>query len=256
MNGRIALAAPLLLLAQAAAAQSTLNISGYLDIGVYRDTAGTWNLGSIARSNIAFTGSEDLGGGLAATFALNHRFEPDTGRTEQVGKPFWHGESTVGLEGGLGSIRFGRALTAMNAQDWRFDPWSNFDRVASPAWDLWHYKYPSDPYGNSGLPEYGRLNNGIFYDSPEVDGFSVHLSTAPRQDVPPEHAADPLYQPWGVSLNYSANGIWAMLARERNVRGDSDTFVGLRGDIGDLALMGVWDQSESGPSTATALSWA
>ncbi len=65
MNGRIALAAPLLLLAQAAAAQSTLNISGYLDIGVYRGTAGTWNLDSIARSNIAFTGSEDLGDGLA-----------------------------------------------------------------------------------------------------------------------------------------------------------------------------------------------
>ena len=79
--------------ADGAKAQSQLSISGLVDIGVYRDTAGTWNVGPIQRSNITFAGVEDLGGGLAATFTLNHRFETDTGQTEKVGKPFFHGES-------------------------------------------------------------------------------------------------------------------------------------------------------------------
>ena len=178
------LAAPVLFLAAGGAmAQSSLSISGLIDIGVYRDTNKVWQLGPIQRSNIAFGGTEDLGGGLAATFALSMRFEPDTGQLEQVGKPYFHGESTVGLKGWAGSIRLGRALDAMYSQDWKFDAWGNFDRIASPAWDIWHYNYPSDPRGNANdTPEYGRLNNAVFYDSPSFGGFTVHLSPAATEE--------------------------------------------------------------------------
>jgi predicted porin len=239
--------------ADGAKAQSQLSISGLVDIGVYRDTAGTWNVGPIQRSNITFAGVEDLGGGLAATFALNHRFEPDTGETEKVGKPFFHGESTVGLKGGFGAIRLGRALDAMYSQDWQFDAWGNYDRIASPAWDIWHYNFPSDPHGNAGgTPEFGRLNNGVFYDSPNFSGFTVHLSTAANEDVRglPGGGNDELEQPWGVSLNYNASNWAAMLARERNSAGNTDTFVGLRGSLGDFTLFGAWDRSEAFESVA------
>ena len=36
-----------------------------------------------------------------------------------------------------------------------------------------------------------------------------------------------------------------MLARERNSRGDTDTFVGLKGSLGDFTLFGAWDRSET-----------
>ncbi|HSV59880.1 MAG TPA: porin [Variovorax sp.] len=173
MQLRTALAAPLLCAAAGAAtAQSQLSISGLIDIGLYRDTNRVWQLGPIQRSNIAFGGVEDLGGGLAATFMLNQRFETDTGQLEQVGKPFFHAEPTVGLKGTFGSIRLGRALDAMYSQDWQFDAWGNYDRIASPAWDIWHYNYPSDPMADSGSPDLGRLNNGVFYDSPSFHGLN------------------------------------------------------------------------------------
>jgi predicted porin len=247
MHLRAALATPLLCAAAGGAmAQSQLSISGLIDIGLYRDTQRVWQLGPIQRSNIAFGGVEDLGGGLAATFMLNQRFETDTGQLEQVGKPFFHAEATVGLKGSLGSIRLGRALDAMYSQDWQFDAWGNYDRIASPAWDMWHYNYPSDPTANAGnTPDYGRLNNGVFYDSPSLHGFTLHLSTAATEDVRGLGGVDATEQPWGVSLNYSGGHWGAMLASERNSRGDTDTFVGLRGSLGDLTLFGAWDRSET-----------
>lgn len=242
--------------AAGAMAQSSLQIGGLIDIGLYRDTNKTWQLGPIQRSNLAFTGQEDLGGGLAATFALNMRFETDTGQLEQTNKPFFHGESTVGLKGALGSIRLGRALDAMYSQDWQFDAWGNYDRIASPAWDIWHYNYPSDPRGNAGTPEYGRLNNGVFYDSPTLAGFSIHLSTAANEDVrglpPGSPGTDPgdLRQPWGASITYGGEYLGAMLAREQNSLGNTDTFVGLRGSLGDFTAFGAWDRSEAFGSVA------
>ncbi len=259
MHRRLAWVPPVLLFAAGGAmAQSSLSISGLIDIGVYRDTQREWQLGSIQRSNITFAGVEDLGGGLAATFTLNHRFEPDTGETEKVGKPFFHGESTVGLKGAYGSIRLGPALDAMYSQDWQFDAWGNYDRIASPAWDIWHFNYPSDPTGNAGgTPEYGRLNNGVFYDSPDLHGFTVHLSTAANEDVrglpPGATSIDSKVQPWGVSLNYNASNWAAMLARERNSAGNTDTFVGLRGSLGDFTLFGAWDRSEAFGSVAKVM---
>lgn len=230
--------------ASGAQAQSSVKISGYLDIGIYRDTAKTWQVGSIQRSNIQFSGVEDLGGGLAATFNLSHRFNPDTGANESATKPFFHGESTVGLKGAFGSVQVGRRLDAMYANDWEFDPWYNFDRVASPAWDLWHYNFPSDPTGNSGTAEYGRLNNGIFYDSPSFGGFSAHLSGSP------ETAPGSTNKPYTAALRYSGGMFAAMVAHGKNSAGNTDTFAGLKATISNASLMGAYDVSRAGPSKA------
>jgi predicted porin len=228
-------------------AQSNVNVSGHIDVGVYRDTSSNWRVGSIQRSNIAFSGSEDLGGGMSATFKLSHRFAPDTGAAEGTpGKPFWHGESTLGLKGNFGQLRVGRALDAMYSNDWAFDPWYYFDSVASPAWDLWHYNFPSDPVANGGSADYGRMNNGVYYDSPTFNGISVHISTSPQKR---EGDAN---RPFGVSLNYSKGSVAAMLAHEKNSAGNTDTFLGLKGSVAGVTLMGAYDVSKAGASTAKA----
>lgn len=223
-----------------------LTLSGAVDTGIYRDSNRTWQVGPIQRSFLRLDGVEDLGGGVAATFALSHRFDSGDGRLESSTKPFWYGESTVGLKGPFGAVQVGRRLDALYSLDWEFDPWANYDRVASPAWDLWHTLYPSDPQGNSGSPEYGRLDNGVFYDSPSVGGFSLHLSGSAERRPGDERRAR------GAAVRYAGGPFSAVLARQQNARGDTVSFGGLKTVIGDLSLMGVLDVSRSDASTARA----
>lgn len=219
-----------------AAAQSSVSISGSLDIGVFRDTAGVKNVGTIQRSHLQFAGSEDLGDGLAATFRLRHRLDVDTGNPEGVGsKPFWHGESTVGLRGAFGAVRLGRATDATQSHDWAFDPWENYNRIASPAWDLWHWNYSADPAGGGS----GRVANAVFYDSPKVADFSFHFSGSP------ESPAGAVAKTRAAALLFN-NGTWrALLSGGKNSAGATEFSGGLRVNFGDVSLMGLYNQSET-----------
>lgn len=219
-----------------AAAQSNVTISGSLDVGVFRDAAGMKNVGTIQRSHLQFAGTEDLGSGLAATFRLRHRLDLDTGTTEGNGsKPFWHGESTVGLKGGFGALRLGRALDAIQSQDWAFDPWENYDRLASPAWDLWHWNYSADPAGGGS----GRVANAVFYDSPKVADFSVHISASP------ESPAGAVTKTRAAALLYNNGTLRALLGSGKNSAGATETSLGLRGNFGSVGVMGLYNLSES-----------
>lgn len=236
----IALALPALGLG-AAQAEGNFKISGLIDLGVYRGFDKTSNIGTIRRSNIAFTGNEDLGGGLVATFNLSHRLEADTGSTEGAGsKPFWHGESTVGLKGRYGHLRLGRALDVVYANDWAFDPWYNFDRIASPAWNNWHWNYATDRTANNGSAEYGRLSNGVFYDSPAISGFSLHYSGAFEHS---SGAGAGQGNNNGLALKYGQGPVAALLAVSKNSSGDTVQFVGGKYSSGDWELMGAYDRS-------------
>ena len=223
-------------------AQSNVSLSGFLDVGVFRGFDKVKNVGTIQRSNLAFSGSEDLGDGLAATFKLSTRFDLDTGATEGAGaKPFWQGESTVGLKGAFGAVRFGRALDVVSANDWAYDPWYNFNRVASPAWQFWHYNYASDRTSNNGSAEYGRLANGVFYDSPSFGGFAAHLSGAfENSNTAPGSGTG---NNFGASLNYDQGPVSAMLAHSKNSSGDKVTFVGGKYTVGSFQVMGAYDTS-------------
>jgi len=235
-----------------AAAQSKVEIGGLLDGGIYRGFDGTARLGTIQRSNLAIAGREDLGGGLQATFRLSARFDVDTGLMEDQGsKPFWHDESTVGLQGRFGHLRLGRALSAMWSQDWKFDPWANFNRIASPAWYQWHALTPTDRYSNNGAAEYGRMANGIFYDSPSVAGFALHLSATPERSQAP---GSPRREGRGysASLNYDSESLSGMLAFERNGSGDKDTFAAAKYRFGAAALMAAWDYTQVAESALSA----
>ena len=222
-------------------AQSNVTVSGFLDVGAYRDFDKVKRLGTIQRSSLTFAGVEDLGGGLAATFNLQTRFEMGTGALEDAGyKPFFEGESTVGLKGGFGALRLGRALDVISAADYTYDPWGNFNRIASPAWNNWHWNYASDRTSNNGTPEYGRVANGLFYDSPKFGGFSVHLSGAfEEQPFPGAGTGNNI----GASLNYGQGPVSLMLAHNKNSSDDTDIFVGARYDFESVSLMGAYDES-------------
>ena len=224
-----------------------IGISGLLDASMFRGFDGHNQVGTIQRSHLALAGTEDLGAGLKATFRLSTRFDLDTGLPEDAGqKPFWHDESTVGLQGAWGHVRLGRALSAMWSQDWKFDPWGNFNRIASPAWSQWHYLTPTDPYSNNGSAEYGRLANGLFYDAPAVGGWTLRLSASPERQRVPAASGKPQGRGYSAALNYDQGPLAAMLAFERNSLGDKDRFVAGKYRFGAAALMAAYDDSRTG----------
>ena len=238
-------AASLCCLLGTAQAQSNVTITGIIDAAVYRGYNGVaisegTQVGPLSRSELSFSGKEDLGGGLATTFKLTHRFETDTGGVENSNKPFWYGESTVGLKGSFGHVRIGRAMEAVTANDWAYDPWGNYDRLASPDWQFWHYNYAVDRRSNNGRSEYFRLNNGIFYDSPTIAGASVSLNTSFEKST---EAGAGQSTPYGLALKYGTGGFNTTFSAGRNADGDSVRFLGLKQAFGAFTLMGAYDVS-------------
>ena len=115
----IAAAVAAAVVAPAAMAQSTVEISGTLDIGYQvRDIAGTGaktgeavrnsavNDNMVATPVITFRGSEDLGGGLKANFRIAQEFDVATGAMTDSGASFTYAEA--GLSGGFGAVAAGR----------------------------------------------------------------------------------------------------------------------------------------------------
>ncbi len=102
--------------AGAANAASSVTMYGRMDVGyesAHHDGKSVTQDNGVANTNMSrfgIKGQEDLGNGLAATFKLEGRFNGDTG---SYAKDMFDRESTVGLKGNFGSIRFGRATAAL-----------------------------------------------------------------------------------------------------------------------------------------------
>lgn len=87
-------------------AQSTVTIYGFVDQAFGKNIgSSTEGIFDSTGSRLGFKGEEDLGGGLKASFLLEHRFSPDTG---QAATPFFKGGSWVALGGGFGKVTLGR----------------------------------------------------------------------------------------------------------------------------------------------------
>ena len=99
--------------ATSAFAQSTVTLSGQLDIGVQKLSDSKAALTETHGSRFRLLGTEDLGGGLKASFNLENRSKLASGTATNVGaQEFWNGTSTLGLSGSFGTIDLGRQYTA------------------------------------------------------------------------------------------------------------------------------------------------
>ena len=238
--------------ATSAFAQSTVTLSGLLDGGVTYSSnaaAGTskLSLGSANNNRIIFSGVEDLGGGLAATFGAQMRFSITDGTNERgnagnvtagnvndangtlvtaagfnYGRPLFQGETRVGLRGGFGAIRIGRGLTALQAPNGGvIDPWG----VSTVAGSIYAPGYSSD-YSQGGE---GRTD-GIFYDTPNFSGLSGSLTYSPRK------AKAGGKQFYSTALNYSNGPIVALIGFEANRFGDTLMNIGGNYNFGPAKL--------------------
>jgi predicted porin len=185
------IAAALGLTAVAAAnAQSSVTIYGFVDQAFGKQ------IGTPAKqvydthgSRLGFTGSEDLGNGLTASFGLEHRFSPDTG----VGASrFWQAGSYVAL----GSSTFGKVILGR----W----WTqSFLKSQLPA-EVFGMGTVGITFGSVGCAAscIGTfwMNNSVTYEYANGP-FAFGVQTAPTEGLTEK-------KPLNVGASYSAGGLY------------------------------------------------
>jgi predicted porin len=233
-------------------AQSSVTISGIADVGLTYDTARSgapgvglspgnnkFQLAAGAQNRITFSGTEDLGGGMVATFAFQMRLDPvygtELGGLSLVGynttaagtpvdtvRPLFQGESTVGLRGRFGSIKMGRLQTAVQEPNFvMIDPWA----LSTVAASVYARGFASD-YVRGGE---GRVGNAALYSSPSLGGFSANVSVGfLKGPTGLQHR--------GLAALYSNGPLNAMLGHERNRFGDTLLQLGGNYDFGSAKL--------------------
>lgn len=149
----------------AAMAQSSVTLYGVLDTGLTyskgeESVYGLTHLGGNTNSRLGFRGVEDLGNGLKATFNLEAGMGVDDGTDYFTGSGMaFRRTSTVGLEGGFGSVRLGRMLTSSYLAVSRYDAFGDTGIGASLAWNANQTGYAP------------RAENAISFTSANYNGF-------------------------------------------------------------------------------------
>jgi predicted porin len=179
------------LLALAAAAQAQVKVYGYVDLGFGSfESAGTNTKsvtkvdgGNLMTSFIGFTGSEDLGGGLKAEFALETFIGADTGSylaNNASSTGFWGRASWIGLGGSFGRVIIGQYDTPLFVSGLSYNPFGS-SMLLSPT--MRHY------YGLSlGVAGTGRTLttdtgwvNSLTYETPNLSGFTATAQWSPKE---------------------------------------------------------------------------
>lgn len=231
-------------------AQSNVTIYGVVDTGYIYESGRDVRMGENINNRIGFRGSEDLGGGLKATFELEKRFDLYDGtigntntasyknKKNQSGKD-WDGAANLGLAGNWGRVRFGRVNELTTETIRKFDPF---------------YQYGIGSMLLSANRS-ARIDNTARYDSPKWSGFSFGLSYSLGENTrnegygangtnPFQHA-DWSNDGYAVNLSYDngpfmATANWARVADSD----DSDTWnVGLAYKFGPARVSLVYENT-------------
>ncbi|KQW42757.1 MULTISPECIES: porin [unclassified Roseateles] len=168
----------LALAATSAQAQSSVTAFGLIDLSVGTSKAAgsaaslkSADSGKMTTSFIGFRGSEDLGGGLTATFQLESFLRADAGQSgRSATDPFWARNANVGLASKTwGSVKVGRNTNLM------FIATLNFNAIGdsfgySPA--IRHIFTSNTVTGDSGW------GDSVVYTSPNFSGFTAAAAVA------------------------------------------------------------------------------
>jgi len=172
----------------AAFAQSSVTISGGYGLALGQTKIGADNSGmQIARQtgNIQFAGSEDLGGGLRAGFALQTAIggvattNTDNGTSGALTNRSILGDraANVSLSGGFGAFVLGRGNTAIRSL------WGAIGDVSqSPVVSgLSNSTSPSDAGARVIVGD--TFSNYVAYSTPNMNGFTASVALAPTQSA-------------------------------------------------------------------------
>jgi predicted porin len=173
-------------------AQSSVEIYGYLDVGVAKMKGGqlgvnntgyvtppsqatTGLTNSFARSGlttnfIGFRGTEDLGGGMKATFNVQ-----TGGLDTSTGSPAlrFDREANLGLSGGFGGIKIGRSVSTICAVGCSFD----YNGIGNGD------AHVLNGLSAASIKQSSRRGNQIEWTSPTMSGFTAKVATIMKGDA-------------------------------------------------------------------------
>ena len=163
--------AALATVATAAQAQSNVTIYGVIDTGyarvsnttVDKSVSGLAN-GGLSTSRLGFRGTEDLGAGLKAKFALEAEFLADNGSQASTAEALFARESSVGLEGSFGEVKLGRVNQFGYALLAKFDGFGGNNVGGAVA---------------TGQRQ-ARSENTVQYVTPKFNGIQAGIQTGTR----------------------------------------------------------------------------
>ena len=156
----------------------------YVNKGSVKASRRELSSGNYNSSRLGFRGTEDLGGGLAASFWLEAPISNDDGQT---GVSTFARRSTVSLSGGFGELRLGRDYTATFWNDTVFDPFgtngvgTNLIFTANAGFNAFNGAAATPVPGvtNVGGSNYVRTSNSIgYFLPPNLGGFYGQLQYA------------------------------------------------------------------------------
>jgi len=168
-------------LAQNVTISGVLNVSAYAGAKDERQAAAataktatklaqTGPHNTLSTSNINFTASEDLGGGLSATAVM----------ISGVGDGFAARERTIAIGGGFGTIKMGRFVPAAASG---FHGYTQAGTANIPG-SIYFIQTPSaatalNPHHRDTVTgSYERQNNVIQYTTPDLGGLTVNMAVA------------------------------------------------------------------------------
>lgn len=163
-----------------AQAQSSVQAYGLLDVSAGQfQNAGAAKVkrldsGNMATSFIGFRGSEDLGGGLRANFALESFLLVDSGNATRVPgvDTFWARNAFVGLSGGFGTVRLGRMGPPLFVSTLLFNAYGDSFGYSPSIRQYYNAPYGTPLVGDSGW------NNAIGYTTPRLGGLTGTVMVA------------------------------------------------------------------------------
>ena len=279
------IAAAAILAAGPALAQSSLTLFGVVDAGVshYRTTSSSYNPlrpaelrqsqtvlspSGNASSRIGFRGTEDLGGGLAASFWLEAPLSNDTGG----GITNFGRRSTLSLSGPFGEVRLGRDYPASFWNDAVFDPFSvngvgtNLIAVVNSNIAAARALATGGLLGgglSAGTDSYLRTSNAISYVlPPNLGGFYGQVQYALHENTKVSHTPDSPSQrgryvggrigwasgPADVALGYGESTLASAAAQSEKIKSLN---VGASYDFGVAKVFGEWSRVRDVRHSAT-----
>ena len=172
------------LAAGSALAQSSVTVQGLLDVdmgsvkysGDKASTAAV-NSGGMTTSWFGFKGSEDLGGGLKAEFALTSFLQADTGSSGRFfGDTLFSRDANVALKGDFGRVSLGRDLAPSFLPTVIFNPFGDSFAYSPLVLHTW---VPSGPFAArtwvNALAGDSGWSNEVIYTTPNFNGLSANI---------------------------------------------------------------------------------
>jgi predicted porin len=212
----------------APAAFADVSISGMVNPEfINSDTTDEDSYGAV-NTDLVFTGSEDLGNGMKASFKY-HLFN-DGNATDATGAGNGVADTTVTLSGDFGAITAGRMESFHESKVQGF---LNID----PSHDL----DLENTLDNAAAGDRG--NAVVAYTSPSMNGFQISVATGMINDANNASGAAATSGDWNdatdVMVSYSANGLTVFAERmDLDYHTTDDSFEAIGGSykIGDLEL--------------------